>query len=59
MAKTITNIPYNLRLPKPLKAKLEKEARENRRSLNQYLVILLENHVLNRDARATGQTATA
>lgn len=33
---------FHLRLPKPLKAKLKKQAREQRRSLNQYLVVKLE-----------------
>lgn len=35
-------VPYNLRLPDKLKSKLEKQAREERRSLNNYLVHLLE-----------------
>lgn len=34
-------IPYNLRLPGKLKTKLEKQARESNRSLNQQIVYLL------------------
>jgi len=36
------SVPYNLRLPAKLKSKLEKEAREKKRSLNQQIVFLLE-----------------
>lgn len=35
-------VPYNLRMPKKLKARLEKRAREEKRSLNQYIVLTLE-----------------
>lgn len=35
-------VPYNLRLPEKLKTKLEKQAKEERRSLNKHLVHLLE-----------------
>jgi len=35
-------VPYNLRMPEKLKARLEKEARKERRSLNQYIVLVLE-----------------
>jgi hypothetical protein len=36
-------VPYNLRMPAKLKAKLEKQAKAEKRSLNQYLVLTLEN----------------
>lgn len=35
-------VPYNLRLPDKLKTRLEKLAREERRSLNQYIIHKLE-----------------
>jgi hypothetical protein len=35
-------IPYNLRLPERLKNKLEKRAREEKRSLNQQIIFVLE-----------------
>jgi predicted HicB family RNase H-like nuclease len=34
--------PYNFRMPKRLKKVLERQAREDKRSLNQYMVIQLE-----------------
>ena len=34
---------YNLRIPKPLKNELKKEAKAERRSLNQYLNLIIEN----------------
>lgn len=36
-------VPYNLRLPEKLKARLERQAKEEKRSLNQQLIVLLEN----------------
>lgn len=35
-------VHFNLRLPAKLKERLEQEAREQRRSLNQYIVWILE-----------------
>lgn len=35
-------VPYNLRLPRPLKTKLEKQARDEKRSLNQHIIFVLE-----------------
>ena len=35
-------IPYNLRLPAKLKTRLEKQARDERRSLNSWIVLRLE-----------------
>jgi HicB family len=42
MAKQEKEEQFHLRLPKTLKAKLKRQAREQRRSLNQYLVVRLE-----------------
>jgi predicted HicB family RNase H-like nuclease len=35
-------VPYNLRLPNKLKSKLEKQAKEESRSLNKHIVHVLE-----------------
>ncbi len=35
-------VPYNLRIPKTLKKRLEQKAKQERRSLNQYLIVELE-----------------
>ena len=35
-------VPYNLRLPDPLKKRLEKLAKEQKRSLNKHLIYILE-----------------
>lgn len=40
--KTEKTVPYNLRLPAKLKTKLEKRAKEEKRSLNSQIVHLLE-----------------
>jgi len=38
-------VPYNLRLPKKLKTRLEKQAKDEKRSLNQQLIVMLERSV--------------
>lgn len=35
-------VPYNLRLPEKLKTRLERQAKEQKRSLNQQLIVMLE-----------------
>jgi predicted HicB family RNase H-like nuclease len=35
-------VPYNLRLPDTLKSRLTKRAKEDKRSLNQHIVMTLE-----------------
>lgn len=35
-------VPYNLRMPEKLKARLERQAKVEKRSLNQQMIVMLE-----------------
>lgn len=38
-------VPYNLRLPKRLKTEAEKQAKQEKRSLNNYIILALEDYI--------------
>ena len=45
MKRQAKNVPYMLQLPAPLHADIKAAAKENRRSMQQYILHLLEEHM--------------
>lgn len=43
-------IPYNLRLPERLKTKAEKQAKQEKRSLNNYIILAIEDYIAGRNS---------